>query len=187
VPARRAPCVIGARHATVGKRVGTRCSREDRREGSLLGSRNCPHNAAGGPAKGAPHSGIKRAQASVSGVERAAAYRVVRRYVESKEQRQRCRGCRGHGLGRCGPGRRGPWCRNGGAGAETPGCNTEVVRAMLAWFIISIEGVEDVDDAERRGVKDVGGAAGVDEVYGGLAGLAGVKDVGRDAGRDDRS
>jgi len=61
------------------------------------------------------------------------------------------------------------------------------VRAVLAWFIISIEGVEDVDDAERRGVKDVGGAAGVDEVYGGLAGLAGVKDVGRDAGRDDRS
>ena len=57
----------------------------------------------------------------------------------------------------------------------------------MAWFIISIEGVEDVDDAERRGVKDVGGAAGGDDVYGGLAGLAGVKDVGRDAGRDDRS
>ena len=46
-----------------------------------------------------------------------------------------------------------------------------------------IEGVEDVDDAERRGVKYAYGAEGVDDV----GGVAGVNDVGRDAGRHVQS
>ena len=52
VPARRAPCVLGARHATASKGVGARCSPKDSREGSLPDPRNA---AQGGPAKGAPH------------------------------------------------------------------------------------------------------------------------------------
>ena len=44
-----------------------------------------------------------------------------------------------------------------------------------------VEGVEDFDDAERRGMKDASGAEGVDDV----GGVAGVNDAGRDAGRDD--
>ena len=36
VPARRAPCVLGARHAAVSKRVGARRSTKDSRKGSLL-------------------------------------------------------------------------------------------------------------------------------------------------------
>jgi len=50
-------------------------------------------------------------------------------------------------------------------------------------FVADIEGVEDVDDSERRGVEDVDGGAGVDDVDG----VAGVDDVGKDAGRDGRS
>ena len=42
-----------------------------------------------------------------------------------------------------------------------------------------IEGVEDVDDAERRGMKDTGGAEGVDDV----GGAAGANEVGRDGCR----
>ena len=50
VPARRAPCNLGARHAAVGKRAGARSSPKDSREGSLPD----PCNAAqGGPAEGA--------------------------------------------------------------------------------------------------------------------------------------
>ena len=52
VPARRAPCVLGARHATVGNGVGARCFPKDSCEGSLSDPRNA---AQGGPAKGAPH------------------------------------------------------------------------------------------------------------------------------------
>jgi len=44
-----------------------------------------------------------------------------------------------------------------------------------------IEGVEDVSDAERRWMKDAGGAEGLDDVDG----AAGANDVGRDAGQDD--
>ena len=44
-----------------------------------------------------------------------------------------------------------------------------------------VEGVEDVNDNERRGVKDADGVEGVDDV----GGVAGVNDVGRDARRDD--
>jgi len=44
-----------------------------------------------------------------------------------------------------------------------------------------VEGVEDFDDAERRGMKDTDCAEGVDVV----GGVAGVNDVGRDSGRDD--
>jgi len=49
--------------------------------------------------------------------------------------------------------------------------------------VTDIEGVEDVDGAERRGVEEVDGAAGVYD----FGGAAGVNDVGRDAGRDGRS
>ena len=52
VPARRVPCVLGARHATVGKGVGARCSPKDSRKGSLPDPRNAAQR---GPAKGAPH------------------------------------------------------------------------------------------------------------------------------------
>ena len=41
-----------------------------------------------------------------------------------------------------------------------------------------IEGVEDVDDAERRGLEDVDGSAGIDDADG----SAGVDNVGREAG-----
>jgi len=44
--------------------------------------------------------------------------------------------------------------------------------------VADIEGVKDVDDSERRGVEDVGGAAYVNDADG----AAGVRDVGRDAG-----
>ena len=44
-----------------------------------------------------------------------------------------------------------------------------------------IESVEDVGDAERRGMKNAGGAEGVDDV----GGAAGTNDVARDAGKDD--
>jgi len=40
---------------------------------------------------------------------------------------------------------------------------------------------EDVDDAERRGMKDADGAESVDDA----GGVAGVSDIGKDAGRDD--
>ena len=46
-----------------------------------------------------------------------------------------------------------------------------------------IEGVEDLDDAERRGVEDAGGYADVDDA----GGVAGVSDVGSDSGGDGRS
>ena len=45
-----------------------------------------------------------------------------------------------------------------------------------------IEGVEDVDDNEKRGVEDADGTAGIDDV----GGVAGVNDVGRDAQGDGR-
>ena len=41
--------------------------------------------------------------------------------------------------------------------------------------------VENVDDAERRGMKDADGAEGVNDV----GGVAGVNNVARDAGRDN--
>jgi len=44
-----------------------------------------------------------------------------------------------------------------------------------------LEGVEAVDNAERRGMKDAGGAEGANDIDG----IAGVVDVGRDAGGDD--
>jgi len=51
VPARRAPCVLGAQHAAVSKGVGARRSTKDSRKGSLPD----PHNAAQrGSAKSAP-------------------------------------------------------------------------------------------------------------------------------------
>ena len=46
-----------------------------------------------------------------------------------------------------------------------------------------IEGVEDVDDAERRGVEDADGVAGVDDA----GDVAGVGDAGRDSGGGGRS
>jgi len=46
-----------------------------------------------------------------------------------------------------------------------------------------IEGVENVDDTERRRIEDADGAAGVDDA----GGVAGVNDVGRDVGGDGRS
>ena len=46
-----------------------------------------------------------------------------------------------------------------------------------------IEGVENVDDTERRRIEDADGAAGVDDA----GGVAGVYDVGRDVGGDGRS
>jgi len=48
--------------------------------------------------------------------------------------------------------------------------------------VTDIEGVEDVNDAERRGVEDVDGAAGVDD----FDGTAGVRNAGKGAGRDGR-
>jgi len=57
---------------------------------------------------------------------------------------------------------------------------------ILTWLGRSgadIDGAEDVDDAERRGVEDADGVAGVDNADG----VAGVDDVGRDAGRNGRS
>jgi len=44
-----------------------------------------------------------------------------------------------------------------------------------------VEGIEDLDDAEWRGMKDSDGAEGIDDV----GGVVGVNDVGRDSGRDD--
>ena len=46
--------------------------------------------------------------------------------------------------------------------------------------VAEIEGVEDVDDAEGRGVEYADGVAGVDD----FDGVAGVNDVGKGAGRD---
>ena len=46
--------------------------------------------------------------------------------------------------------------------------------------VAEIAGIEDVDDAERRGVEDVDGAAGVDD-------FDGVVGVNNAAGRDGRS
>jgi len=76
-------------------------------------------------------------------------------------------GCRGHGLGRRGPVRRGPWCR------RSSGWSGHGYRRRRG----------DVDDAERRGVEDIDGAASVDD----FNGVAGVNDVGRGVGRDGRS
>ena len=51
VPARRAPCVLGARHAAVSKGVGTRRSARDSRKGSLPDPRNAAQR---GSTKSAP-------------------------------------------------------------------------------------------------------------------------------------
>ena len=52
VPARRVPCVLGARHVAVSKGAGARRSTKDSRKDSLPG----PHSAAQrGSAKSAPH------------------------------------------------------------------------------------------------------------------------------------
>ena len=62
------------------------------------------------------------------------------------------------------------------AGTVAPSSAQRLVR-------VAIEGVEDADDAERRGVEYVDGAAGV----GDFDGAAGVSDVGKGAGRYERS
>ena len=50
-------------------------------------------------------------------------------------------------------------------------------------FVADIESAGDVDDSERRGLEDVDGGAGVDDV----SVVACVDYAGRDAGRDGRS
>jgi len=77
-----------------------------------------------------------------------------------------------------------PWCRSSGADAEAR-CVEGSAAAMPRWWgpflhgsVADIEGVKNVDDSERRGVEDVGGAAYVNDADG----AAGVRDVGRDAG-----
>ena len=52
VPARRVPCVLGARHAAISKGVGARRSTKDSRKGSLPDPRNAAQR---GSAKSAPH------------------------------------------------------------------------------------------------------------------------------------
>ena len=69
-----------------------------------------------------------------------------------------------------------------GAGKEETG-PAAVRRGAEVDFVADIERVEDADDAERRGVEDADGGAGVD----GLGRVAGVNSAGRDAGRDGRS
>ena len=81
----------------------------------------------------------------------------------TEEQWRRCRGCWGHGLGQHGPGRRGPWCRNSGADAEIRGVEGAVTAIPRGWDQANIKCAEDVNDAERRGVEDADGAAGVDD------------------------
>ena len=58
VPARRAPCVLGARHAAVSKGVSARCSTKDSRKGSLPDPRNAAQR---GSAKSAPHEACDHA------------------------------------------------------------------------------------------------------------------------------
>ena len=53
--------------------------------------------------------------------------------------------------------------------------------AKVSGGLAETEGIDDVGDAERRGMKDADGAEGFDDV----GGAAGANDVGRDAGQDD--
>ena len=46
-----------------------------------------------------------------------------------------------------------------------------------------VEGVEDFDDAERRGVEDADGTAGVNDA----SDVAGANDSGKDSGWNRRS